>query len=94
MKRGKPHMPRDCPVARAINRKLKRSYLAVANGGCADIVRLAAYYEGLEDKTEFLARLPGEVGDFIINFDSGVSSKKPFDFEVELPTKVLREDGK
>lgn len=77
---------RKCPVARAINARLKSSLMAKAAFG---ILMICKRYP--QPFTVELANmpLPRKVKDFIWNFDYDNGLAKPFRFTMDIPKKYL-----
>lgn len=82
IKRGVVKDCKDCPVARAIRRKLERSAVCLSVGADSfDFFHKGCFYGYC---------LPEEASRFIGAFDSR-TAVKPFSFCLNLPREVLKE---
>jgi hypothetical protein len=74
IEQGETDSCRKCPVALAVNRRLKRGCFAVVGGTFIDVYNPPGYET---------VKLPAKVTAFIRNFDAQ-NLVKPFRFELEL----------
>ena len=78
--RGKPGNCLECPVALAMNKKLRDPHTAAAFGATADI--------RVSGTSSAFLRLPAASSEFVMKFDRR-EQVEPFEFDIHIPSCLL-----
>lgn len=80
IRKGVPESICNCPIARAITRKMRASYSEVVHATDLGVINKRE-----DDSRAYMARQKGTVNRFIIKFDNG-DPVKPFSFTMTEAT--------